>query len=462
MKLISFTMVNNEEEIIESFIRYNYNFVDKMVIIDNGCTDNTMKIVNLLKQEGYLIDVFDESLEPYNQFKLDNKYLNKIISEYNADLILPLDADEFISGKQNPRYILENLDLNRIYYVNWKWYVLTGKEDESQTFIPERIKYRFEKYAWNYSDGSPVTKVIIPTNYFKKNKLVLTMGHHDVFSRANKDINKSKLDNLWIAHYRTISQRQIVSKTQTYVIRDIATLSNNIETAQRTNQLFEIERRKEKIDKMAQQISYAGYQDKIVYDPLELDYCNKNSNVMKYYNYSNESMGELLMKTGQEMAIRAYNIESSTKFIFLKPIVLWLDNVRKTEYILPSPTIRLSLITLLFNVRGYLTNYKQIEFLKYNYKLIVTAENVKFLPYSYIVVTDENNLKKVKKYLQKNGISTNNVLTLKEYRKKINFFGNVYSYFIFLPNLVKRTYRYIKRNGIHKFISKIKEKGLKN
>ena len=48
MKIISFTMVNNESEIIDSFIRYNYNFVDEMVIIDNGCTDSTIEIVSKL------------------------------------------------------------------------------------------------------------------------------------------------------------------------------------------------------------------------------------------------------------------------------------------------------------------------------------------------------------------------------------------------------------------------------
>lgn len=51
MKIVSFTMVNNEAEIIESFVRYNYNFVDQMVIIDNGCTDNTIEIINRLKRE---------------------------------------------------------------------------------------------------------------------------------------------------------------------------------------------------------------------------------------------------------------------------------------------------------------------------------------------------------------------------------------------------------------------------
>ena len=75
MKIVSFTMVNNESEIIESFVRYNYNFVDEMVIIDNGCTDSTIKIVRNLINEGFKITVYDESLEAYNQYRLDNKYL---------------------------------------------------------------------------------------------------------------------------------------------------------------------------------------------------------------------------------------------------------------------------------------------------------------------------------------------------------------------------------------------------
>lgn len=127
MKIVSFTMVNNESEIIESFIRYNYNFIDLMVIIDNGCTDNTINIIYNLINEGYNIIVYDESLEPYNQFELDNKYLNKIIKDFSPDIIIPLDADEFLTGDENPRNILEQLSLNKIYYIYWQWFIITEK-----------------------------------------------------------------------------------------------------------------------------------------------------------------------------------------------------------------------------------------------------------------------------------------------------------------------------------------------
>ena len=48
-----------------------------MVIIDNGCTDSTIKIVRKLIEEGFNIIIYDESLEAYNQYRLDNKYLKR-------------------------------------------------------------------------------------------------------------------------------------------------------------------------------------------------------------------------------------------------------------------------------------------------------------------------------------------------------------------------------------------------
>ena len=52
MKITSITMVKNEMDIIESFIRYNINIVDEMIILDNGSTDYTLDILNNLIKEG--------------------------------------------------------------------------------------------------------------------------------------------------------------------------------------------------------------------------------------------------------------------------------------------------------------------------------------------------------------------------------------------------------------------------
>lgn len=456
MKIVSFTMVNNESEIIESFVRYNYNFVDEMVIIDNGCTDSTIKIVRNLITEGFKITVYDESLEAYNQYRLDNKYLNKIIDEIKPDLILPLDADEFLTGEDNPRRILEKLSLDSIYYVTWRWYVMTKEDDQNESFIPQKMKYCLTRPAWNYSDGTPVTKTIIPAIYYKKMRLTLSMGHHTVF--GNDKVKIIRLDNLQFAHYRAINEQQLIYKTCCYTMRDIATMENNFETAQRTNQMAIIERGLSMWE-AAEESSYGGYTCKIEKKPLELKFCTKCNLEMKYIELSSESIEKRILYTGREMAVRAYNSERNKKEKrLLKPIVLWLDGIRGEECIFPNPSNKLTFLTEMYNVRGLVTTTEEIKFLKANYRLIVTPDFVKFLPHEYIVVADQSNYVTVKKMLISKGLDEKQIISLAEYKKHLGVALRIYCAICFIPSMTSRVNKYLKRNGLMTTVNKIKQR----
>lgn len=455
MKIISFTMVNNESEIIESFIRYNYNFVDEMVIIDNGCTDSTIKIIRKLIGEGFKITVYDESLEAYNQYRLDNKYLTKIANEKNPDIILPLDADEFLTGNTNPREVLEGLSLDRIYYITWRWYVMTKEDNILETFIPKKMQYCLSKPAWNYSDGTVVTKAIIPVKYYSDMGLTLSMGHHTVF--GNDKVKITQLDNLQLAHYRAISEEQLIYKTCCYTIRDIATMENNFETAQRTNQMAIIENGTDMWD-AAEESSYGGYPREIEKKPLELSFCKKNDLKIKYSELAHESINNRILYTGREMAVRAYNLERSKKEKkFIKPIILWLDGIRGDECIFPNPSNKLTILTEMYNVRGLVTTTEEIKFLKANYRLIVTPDFVKFLPHKYIVISN-NSFENIKKKLINLGLDSAKILSLSEYRKRLGVIKNIYCYITFIPAMTHRIKLYIERNGIKSTIDKIKSR----
>lgn len=456
MKIISFTMVNNESEIIESFIRYNYNFVDEMVIIDNGCTDSTIQIIRNLIKEGYKITIYDESLEVYNQYRLDNKYLTKIINEMSPDIILPLDADEFLIGEENPRDILEKLDLNKIYYVNWQWYVMTKLDDTHNPFIPTRMKYCLDKPAWNYSDKTPVTKTIVTVKYYQRMKLTLSMGHHTVF--GNDKVEIEHLNTIRLAHYRAISEQQLVYKTCCYTMRDIATMENNFETAQRTNQMAIIEHGAD-MWQAAEEASYGGYDRNIIYKPIDLTYCVKSPITIKYADLSEESLAERVMQTGREMAVRAYNLERVKKEkAFLEPIVLWLDGIRGEECIFPNPSNHLTIITEMYNVRGLITTTEEVRFLKANYRLIVTPDFVKFLPHRFIVVPNTVDFQKIKLELVDAGIQEESIISLQEYKRSLGLLRNVYCYMRFVPSMMTRVNAYIKRNGMKGAINKIKNR----
>lgn len=448
-------MVNNESEIIESFIRYNYNFVDEMVIIDNGCTDSTIKIIRKLIGEGFKITVYDESLEAYNQYRLDNKYLTKIANEKNPDIILPLDADEFLTGNTNPREVLEGLSLDRIYYITWRWYVMTKEDNILETFIPKKMQYCLSKPAWNYSDGTVVTKAIIPVKYYSDMGLTLSMGHHTVF--GNDKVKITKLDNLQLAHYRAISEEQLIYKTCCYTIRDIATMENNFETAQRTNQMAIIENGTDMWD-AAEESSYGGYPREIEKKPLELSFCKKNDLKIKYSELAHESINNRILYTGREMAVRAYNLERSKKEKkFIKPIILWLDGIRGDECIFPNPSNKLTILTEMYNVRGLVTTTEEIKFLKANYRLIVTPDFVKFLPHEYIVISN-NSFENIKKKLINLGLDSAKILSLSEYRKRLGVIKNIYCYITFIPAMTHRIKLYIERNGIKSTIDKIKSR----
>ncbi|WP_348664276.1 glycosyltransferase family 2 protein [Dubosiella newyorkensis] len=453
MKIVSFTMVNNESEIIESFIRYNYNFIDEMVIIDNGCTDHTIKIIENLVNEGYNIKIFDESLEAYDQFRLDNKYLTKIIDELKPDLIIPLDADEFLASDENPRIILETLNLDRIYYVTWRWYVLTNQDDKKEAFIPNRLQYCLTKSAWNYSDKKPVTKAIIPANYYRELGLKLSMGHHTVF--GNDKVKITHLDNLQFAHYRAIGEQQLVYKTCCYTMRDIATMENNFETAQRTNQMSSIEQGQDLWETVVES-SYGGYPHNIEKKPLNLDFCQKDKLEMKYTALSNESIENRILYTGREMAIRAYNSERLKKEKpFLKPIILWLDGIKGEECIFPNPSNELTMLTEMFNVRGLITLENRIKFLKANYRIIVMPDFVKFLPHEFIVIPNEN-YETIKENLINAGLYREKIISLREYKKELGIFKLIYCWILFIPSMIKRINQYFQRNGLKNTLTKIK------
>lgn len=118
MKIVSITMVKNEVDIIESFIRYHLNIVDEMIILDNHSSDETLIIINKLISEGLPIFLINDTDNQYTQYVKMNFLLKKAFEENNADLVCVLDVDEFIISKDdaNPRETLEYVD-NSYYYL---------------------------------------------------------------------------------------------------------------------------------------------------------------------------------------------------------------------------------------------------------------------------------------------------------------------------------------------------------
>ena len=116
MKIVSISIVKNESDIIESFVRYNLNIIDEMIILDNGSSDDTLKILNQLKEENLPITILIDDDKYYEQVEKTNELLYKAIFNHGADIVCPLDADEFISSDiGHPKEIISTLKGETIF-----------------------------------------------------------------------------------------------------------------------------------------------------------------------------------------------------------------------------------------------------------------------------------------------------------------------------------------------------------
>jgi glycosyltransferase involved in cell wall biosynthesis len=206
-KIFSISMVKNESDVIESFVRYNSNVMDGMIILDNGSTDDTLKILKQLKEEGLALTIFEDTNREHEQATKLSKLLIKAVDEFHADIIVPLDADEFLisSNQGNPRKILEKIESPTFYLVKWKTFV--PDFSKNQKFIPARITTARD-------NSNEMCKVIIPKELVKNYEVKLTFGNHNlVFDPKYNDVINSVInDDLRIAHFPIRSKEQLISK----------------------------------------------------------------------------------------------------------------------------------------------------------------------------------------------------------------------------------------------------------
>ncbi len=99
-KLIMTLLVKNEEDIIEKNIRFHAAMgVDGFIVTNHNSTDNTLKILEKLKEEGLVLEIVNQTDPRY----LQNIWVADMIriakNKYNADWVINADADEFFYSK---------------------------------------------------------------------------------------------------------------------------------------------------------------------------------------------------------------------------------------------------------------------------------------------------------------------------------------------------------------------------
>ena len=83
-KLVGLSMVRNESDIIETFIRHNLTLLDELHIIDHNSSDNTREILTHLKQEGLPIHIYHYNELEFAPERVLNHMMQHILNNLNV------------------------------------------------------------------------------------------------------------------------------------------------------------------------------------------------------------------------------------------------------------------------------------------------------------------------------------------------------------------------------------------
>lgn len=196
------TMVKNEADIIEHFVRINSLWASHLFVVDDGSIDGTLNTLELLKEEGFNLTILTKKTIDYQQNLLMTNIVRKISGTKLFDYIFPIDADEIIFDPEGLKSELLDSEMDDVCVINWASIVPI---DESSIREMNPFHGHFEKVE---AESKICEKMIIPNNIAMK--CFIHMGNHDVSSDAykiKKIVLKTKL-----FHAPVRSREQILSK----------------------------------------------------------------------------------------------------------------------------------------------------------------------------------------------------------------------------------------------------------
>lgn len=224
---VGVSVVKNESDIIEWFVRLNLRYLDVLVVMDNGSSDATLSILNRLQAEGLpLVCISDDEPGHFQSRRLTA--LTRICVEtLFPEYITLLDADEFITAESR-QALLEELRRDArdaVALIRWKTFVPTPSDDQQVRSALSRIQHRRE------TERADLGKVIIPSRLISDGEFELLEGSHGLRA-PSKHVPHIFLEDARLAHFPVRSTSQLVTKIL------IGQLSNTLNANLKDGQAF--------------------------------------------------------------------------------------------------------------------------------------------------------------------------------------------------------------------------------
>jgi Glycosyl transferase family 2/Alpha 1,4-glycosyltransferase conserved region len=204
MHLAAVSMVRSECDIIESFVRHNAAFFDRLYILDHRSTDTTPDILRKLAGEGLPLSLSREGYGIFYQGPNMTHLIKRAFDDYPWDFIIPLDCDEFlrIPDRAALEVALADLDADSIGLSDVINYIPTESDDWNETDVLRRIVHRTKTIP---DINCKIGKVIIPGAVIRQPGVSL---NEDGVCIGGKPVPERRIQGMSLAHFpvRSVDQ----------------------------------------------------------------------------------------------------------------------------------------------------------------------------------------------------------------------------------------------------------------
>lgn len=209
-KIIAITVVKNEMDVIESFVRHTLDFADEILVADHQSSDRTPEILAALAAEGCPVRIERLEEASYQQSEVMTQLMERAARECGADVILPLDADEFLMplGNISCRSLLEQFPRGEARSLHWRDYAPADPETHEGAFLLSQPLICRSAYRLGQ-------KVIVGGELLRTATVRLMQGNHGIEILTDKGWQGQTLSfvsGLETAHFPWRSEAQARSK----------------------------------------------------------------------------------------------------------------------------------------------------------------------------------------------------------------------------------------------------------
>lgn len=204
MKSALISVVRNEEDVIEVFVRYHLKIFEHVFIISHQSKDDTNKILKCLQDEGLSLDVEYCTDFYHNQAEVVTAKCKEVRKKYKPQVMMALDADEFVIGniKKASYEIKEN---GTTLGLCWQNYLVTEKDDIHEVNPLKRIVHR------SLFVNKEQTKQLVPGILFDHDTKYWEGCHH-LHTEDGRYVKFHLSQELKLAHFPIRSSKQFVKK----------------------------------------------------------------------------------------------------------------------------------------------------------------------------------------------------------------------------------------------------------